>query len=509
MYHVHYNLNQKPFQMTADPKFIWLGKKHAEALATLQNGLHQNKRLLVLTGNVGTGKTAVVNTLLEKIDKNVIAVMIPDPALDSTDFYNILSNEFKMNKKFTSKEDFLSHIKTFLYETSLQGKTILLIIDEAQKISHELLEEIRQLSNIESPDTTPINIIMVAQNELNAILDENRNSTFKRSIGIRYHLDPLNDSETDQYVNHRLKVAGSKKEIFSAEAKRDIHCLSAGVPRLINAICDLALLSGYSLGKDSIDKKIIKECAQELKISGSSENMEEKERNSEDGMEESLAARNPRWCFRKFYLAAAILGVLLFMIFTIYDLYPVQSQPRPTKAEAFRDYKRNEEKIEHTKIEHAKVKFRLAKKEPVNKISEQKKNEKDVNQNIGSKNGFDQSHVIYFQNASKKLSNKNIENLAIFVESIRNYPNSEIIIEGHTDSHGNYWHNIKLSQIRANLVKNYFVNHGIISARIRTIGLGAEYPMENNDAEMGTAKNHRVEIKLISPQQNFILSQSQ
>ena len=271
MYHVHYKLNQKPFQMTADPKFIWLGKKHAEALATLQNGLHQNKRILVLTGNVGTGKTAVVNTLLEKIDEDVIAVMIPDPALDPIDFYNILSNEFKMNKKFTSKEDFFSYIKAFLYKTSIQDKTILLIIEEAQRISHGLLEGLRQLSKIESSDTKPINIIMVAQNEFNAILNENRNSTFKRSIGVRYHLDPLNDSETDEYVNHRLKVAGSKKEIFSAEAKREIHCLSAGVPRLINAICDLALLSGYSSGKDSIDEKIIKECARELKISDKSE----------------------------------------------------------------------------------------------------------------------------------------------------------------------------------------------------------------------------------------------
>ena len=142
-------------------------------------------------------------------------------------------------------------------------------------------------------------------------------------------------------------------------------------------------------------------------------------------------------------------------------------------------------------------------------ISEQKKNEKNVNKNIGSKNGFRQSDIIYFQDVSKKLSKNNLETLAILVESIRDYPNSEIIIEGHTDSRGNYWHNKKLSKIRANLVKNYFVNHGIISARIKTIGLGAEYPMENNDAEMGADKNHRVEIKFISPQQNIILSQSQ
>ncbi|MEX1327919.1 MAG: hypothetical protein AB1Z29_14030 [Desulfobacterales bacterium] len=135
------------------------------------------------------------------------------------------------------------------------------------------------------------------------------------------------------------------------------------------------MLSGYSLGKDSIDEKIIKECAQELKISDSSEIMQEKERNSDNGMEQSIAARNPRPRFRKFDLVAAIFGVLLFMIFSIYDLYPVQSQSPPTKAEAFRDYKRYEEKIEHTKIEHAKVKFRLVNKEPVSKISEQKKTE--------------------------------------------------------------------------------------------------------------------------------------
>ena len=504
MYHSHYNFNQKPFQMTADPKFIWLGKKHAEALATLQNGLHQNKRLLVLTGNVGTGKTVVINTLLEKIDKNVIAVMIPDPALDSIDLYNILSSELKINKKFTSKEDFLSHLKPFLYKTSLQGKTILLIIDEAQNISNGLLEELRQLSNMQSSDTKLINIIMVAQNEFNAIIDENRNSTFKRSIGISYHLDPLNDSETDEYVNHRLKVAGAEKEIFSAKAKRDIHFLSAGVPRLINAICDLALLSGYSLGEESIDEKIIKESAQELKISDRSEIMEEKERNSGQDMEQSLAARNPRPRFRKFDLAAAIVGVLLFMIFAIYDLYPLQSQSPSTKAGAFRDYKRYE-----AKIEHAEEEFRFANKEPVSRVTEQKKNEKNVNKNIGSKNGFRQGDIIYFQDVSKTFSKNNLEALAILVESIRDYPNSEIIIEGHTDSLGNYWRNKKLSKIRADLVKNYFVNHGIISARIKTIGLGAEYPMENNDAEIGADRNHRVEIKFISPQQNIILSQSQ
>ena len=152
MYLSHYNFNDKPFQMTTDPKFIWLGKKHAEALVGLQKGLHQNKGFLLLTGNIGTGKTVVLNTLLETIDEKVIAVIIPDPGFNTLDLYNILSNKLKMNGKFSNKESFLHHLKAYLHEINLEGKILLLIFDEAQNISHELLEEIRQLSNIESSD---------------------------------------------------------------------------------------------------------------------------------------------------------------------------------------------------------------------------------------------------------------------------------------------------------------------------------------------------------------------
>ncbi len=188
-----------------------------------------------------------------------------------------------------NKADFLNQLKPFLNETYLQSKTILLIIDEAQNISHELLEEIRLLSNIELADTKLINIFMVGQNELNTILNEDRNKAFKQRIGNKYHLDPLNVTETHEYVDHRLKVAGSDKEIFNAKAIQAIHFFSAGTPRLINAICDLALLTGYSLGKDKIDEKIIKECVQELKLSVRSEIIEkEKNYSLEGGNQPSL-----------------------------------------------------------------------------------------------------------------------------------------------------------------------------------------------------------------------------
>jgi general secretion pathway protein A len=503
MYLSHYNFSEQPFQITADPKFIWLGEKHAEALATLQHGLQENKGFLLLTGDVGTGKTAVINTLLEKIDEKVIAVMLPDPGLDPIDLYNILSSEFKMNRKFSNKGDFLNHLKPFLYETYLQSKTILLVIDEAQNISHELLEEIRLLSNIESADAKLINIFIVGQNECNAILNENRNRAFKQGIGIRYHLDPLNGSETHEYINHRLKVAGSDKEIFSAKAIQDIHLFSAGFPRLINAICDLALLTGYSSGKDGIDEKIIKECAQGLKLPGASKIIEKEKLGSAEGRRPAPAGRKTHPDWRKFNLAASIVGAILITVFVFYNLYPNHSQFPTISQEAFRNYKRYEEKIEYVKKE-----LRFADEEPVVELSGQKKIDKNVKKNIAGNNELPQSHILYFQNSSKELSKNNLNTLNRLAVSIRHYQNSEIIIEAHTDSHGNYWHNKKLSRVRANLVKNYFVNHGIIASRIKTIGLGAEYTIEGNDTEIGGKKNHRVEVKIISPQQNFILSQS-
>ena len=378
IYLSHYNFSEKPFQTTTDPKFIWLGEKHAKALARMEYGIRANKGFLLLTGDPGTGKTAVINTLLQKVDKNVIAVMIPDPGLDSIDLYNVLSNEFKMNRKFSNKGDFLNHFKTFLHETYLQSKTILLMIDEAQNLSHELLNEIRLLSNIETAGTKLINVFMVGQVECNAILNEKRNTAFKQRIGIRYHLDPFNESETRAYIDHRLKIAGSDHRIFNPKAIQAIYCFSAGYPRLINAICDLALLTGYASGTDLIDERIIEECTKELQLSGESAIFDKKTGNGDAGGEQIPAAVKIRPGWRRINFAAAIVGVILITGFIIYNVFPNRPQLPKISEEAFQNYKRYEEKIDHVKKELRSAK----KKELVSESSEPTEIEKKINKNI-------------------------------------------------------------------------------------------------------------------------------
>ena len=268
MYLDHYGLKNRPFSISPDPRFLWLGEKHAEALATLKYGIMENKGFLLLTGGIGTGKTVLINGLVKQIDAEVTLATIPDPRLELIDFYNILANKFKMDRRFESKADFLIHFKIFLIEQYDQRKKVLLIVDEAQRLNHDLMDEIRVLSNIEFSYRKLINIFFVGQSEFKEMLLEQRNRPLKQRITYNYHLDSLTEQETTSYIEHRLYVAGAAGKIFSAEAIREIHNFSQGIPRLINIICDHGLVTGYSVGTTIIDGEIIKECAKELQISG-------------------------------------------------------------------------------------------------------------------------------------------------------------------------------------------------------------------------------------------------
>ena len=268
MYLSHYNLDRKPFQLTTDPRFLWLGEKYKEALATLKYGVVDQKGFLLVTGDVGTGKTTLINALLTWLGNDVIVANITNPILEELDFFNIVANQFNINKHFRSKADFLIHFSRFLNDCYTKKKKVILVIDEAHKLDQDLLEQIRLFSNIERPHTKLINIFFVGQNEFIDIISDKQNRALRQRITINYHLDPLKGSEVKKYILHRLNVAGLKENIFTDNSISEIHSFSNGYPRLINIICDHALLTGFARDLKKITSAIIKECSQELSFPG-------------------------------------------------------------------------------------------------------------------------------------------------------------------------------------------------------------------------------------------------
>jgi len=266
MYLSHYNLNLKPFQISTDPRFLWLGENHKEAFATLRYGILDNKGFLLLTGDVGTGKTTLINGLINSLGGDVIAATVPDPNLEQFDFLNYIAKAFRIDKTFSSKGEFLIYFERFLKAAYSKNKKVLLIIDESQRLNHVLLEEIRLLSNIEKQNTKLLNIFFVGQNEFNDLLWEPRNRALRQRITINYNVYALNGKETDEYIRHRLKVAGTEKEIFKPDAIKEIAHFSAGFPRTINIICDHALLTGYVKSTQHINAEIIRDCVEDLRI---------------------------------------------------------------------------------------------------------------------------------------------------------------------------------------------------------------------------------------------------
>jgi general secretion pathway protein A len=257
-----------PFETSPDPEFIWLSEKHKEALASLKYAIQENKGFLLLTGDIGTGKTTLINCFLNENNTDAIVAAIPDPDLSIPDFFLLLSKEFKLNMEYNTKGKFLIQFENFLLNTYSEQKKALLIIDEAQRLNQQLLEQIRLLSNIEKQYAKLLNIFFVGQNELHELIMEEQNKALRQRIAVHYNIEPLTEPETQDYIIHRLRIAGSEEEIFSPETIYEIFSFSKGYPRLINAICDRALLSGYVSDIKKIDETIIKKCANELIIPG-------------------------------------------------------------------------------------------------------------------------------------------------------------------------------------------------------------------------------------------------
>ena len=266
MYLRHYQLQRKPFQITTDPAFMWLGEKHAEALATLKYGIQENKGFLLLTGDVGTGKTALIKLLLQQIDVSVLVATVPDPGMEAIDFFNFLADEFGMKRRFVSKGEFLIEFKRLLLAAHAAKRQVLLIVDEAQRLNAELLREAIDLARLELAGRRMLKVFFLGQLEFDRLLAREENRDLLAAVSAYYRLEPFTAEETRTYIGHRLAVAGRSAPLFTDEALAEIHRLTRGVPRLINILCGHALLYGFGADRATIGLDTVRECTRDLTV---------------------------------------------------------------------------------------------------------------------------------------------------------------------------------------------------------------------------------------------------
>lgn len=263
MYEAYWKLREKPFENTPDPRFIYYSRKHEEALSRMLYAIRERKSAAVLTGECGSGKTLLSRILLEELSSvQYQSALIFNPKLPALEFIKEIANQLNGDMpSLLSRTDVFHYFNEILYRNESYNRKTVIIIDEAQALLEDSVEELRLLLNFQLNDKFLLTIILLGQPELRSRINDL--STFKERIAIRYNLTALSQEDTKKYIQHRLKLAGSE-EIFQDDTFSEIYRFSGGIPGRINNICDMALLVGYGEGVDKIDKKTIEEVAKDL-----------------------------------------------------------------------------------------------------------------------------------------------------------------------------------------------------------------------------------------------------
>jgi general secretion pathway protein A len=263
LYLPYYSLKEKPFQDTADPKFLWLGEGQSEAIAILNFGIDKGEGITVLTGDIGAGKTVLANYLADLFKDKFQVAKINDSDLESLDFLYFLADSLKLPDKFEDKKAFFAYIDE---EYSKTKKAMLIIMDEAHRSTKSLLNDLNLMTKIKRNEEQLINIVLVGQNSLIELIKEQPLNDTKQKAPILCYLRPFTENETNEYIKYRLRISGTKIPLFSSGAIGKIFRYSGGIPRVINNICDHALMIGYSTDLKKINTSAIKDCAEDLQI---------------------------------------------------------------------------------------------------------------------------------------------------------------------------------------------------------------------------------------------------
>lgn len=560
MYIDHYNLRLKPFQISTDPRFLWLGEKHKEALAVLKYGILDNKGFLLLTGDVGTGKTTLLHALVDSLGDDVLVAMISDPGLAKMDFFNFVADSFGMDKNFRSKGEFLISLKNYLLEVYRQNKQALLIIDECQHLNQKLLEEVRLLSNIEKQNAKLINIFFVGQSEFNEIVLRPRNRAIRQRITINYNISALSETETDKYIRFRLDVAGTKETIFTSRAIKEVYKFSNGYPRLINIICDQALLTGFVKEKKKIDHKIVAECAKELKIPyglATRKSMSVPEAADKKpvepagtGMETQISPEPKNGQFNR-PLVIAFIVVLVIWLGLVGALFLNRWQPRPinetngghrskirsslpqemstpkerTRVSATNSSPEGREPVGQSdsgpsettgdkvisKEQYTSDTVHSAEEEksqPSLFSTKELSTETELSDPGKAENQITLDQIqedfgvypeIPFQFDANTFGTDAYDMLGIIAQYCMQHPETELVLRGYTDSSGVRAYNLKLSKFRADMVKTYLVGKGVKAEAITTLGIGPGTDGPGNTTISLDGNRRKVVIEIITP----------
>ena len=265
MYKEFYNLKENPFSVTSDPGFFFSSNHHMEAFSHLIYGIQQRKGIMIMTGEIGTGKTTLCKALLRQLDPFTKTALILHSNLSELQLLQSIVQDFGLNPMRNDRLAFFSHLNQFPLEQATAGHNVVLIIDEAQNLSLRLLEQIRMLSNFETDKDKLIQIVLVGQPQLRQKLSLPALEQLRQRIGVRYHITALDVDEVRTYIDHRLRVAGSDGTLeWTPDGVEEVYQCSKGVPRLINLICDRSLLACYVFRVKRVDSEIVRRSYQEL-----------------------------------------------------------------------------------------------------------------------------------------------------------------------------------------------------------------------------------------------------
>jgi general secretion pathway protein A len=265
LYLDYYNLRENPFNITPDPRFLFFSTKHQEAFNHLLYGIRERKGFIELTGEVGAGKTTICRKLLEELGPRYKTALILNPCLTSYQLLKTIALEFGLKARGIDRVAYLQALNEFVLKEVNQGNDVVLIIDEAQNLSDELLEQVRLLSNLETDRQKLMQIILMGQPELRRKLQQPELRQLRQRVTVRYHLQPLDLAETAGYIDHRLALAGANgTPRFDEGAIKLVHKYSGGIPRLINAVCDKTLLAGFVTQTGLMTEQLVDLAVEEL-----------------------------------------------------------------------------------------------------------------------------------------------------------------------------------------------------------------------------------------------------